>query len=212
MDRRHQMLRLAPMVVGTALVVLLLAGTVWAIHHFVATKPATPPRVVQIVQVIRPPPPPAEEPPPPPETHREEVQEPEPEPAPNDAPTPSEQLGLDAEGTAGGDSFGLMARKGGQEITGSGGAQFAWYTGMLKGEVLDRLTGDARLRSKRFTVTVRLWITPDGTLREVHLASSSGNRDVDHAIEAALASIGRLKEAPPLEMPQPVSLRVVSRS
>ena len=46
-----------------------------------------------------------------PDRPKDEIAQNEPEPTPSDDTAPSPQLGLDAEGTAGGDSFGLAARK-----------------------------------------------------------------------------------------------------
>jgi protein TonB len=165
------------------------------------------------VQIIRPPPPPPEEtPPPPPDQPKEEVplDSPEPKDAADD-PTPSEQLALDADGTAGGDAFGLAAHKGGRDLAGSGGAAFAWYTGRLRDHVDQRLGGDARLKARKFSVTVKIWIQTDGHIQDVQLASTTGNHDLDQAIQAALISVGNIGESPPIEMPQPISLKIVSR-
>jgi protein TonB len=195
------------------LVLLLLGGAVWFIHGIVTNKQPKPPHVVENVTLIRPPPPPEETPPPPPP---EKVEEPlpqdEPPPSPDNPPAPSPQLGLDAEGTAGGDSFGLAARLGGSEITGTGGAVFAWYTGKLKTAIVDCLSGDEKLRGKKYSVGVKIWIEADGRVKEVRASSGTGNREIDNAITANLADRCRFGESPPLEMPQPVSLQIVSRS
>lgn len=213
MDRRHRLLARLPLIGGGVLVLLLVLGLVWLIHGVMAGKQDKKERSVQVVTVVRPPPPPPDEPPPPPpEVKDEPLPQDEPEPTPSDEPSPAEQLGLDADGAAGGDAFGLAARKGGRDITGSGGAVFAWYTGMIKDAMLDALSADARVRAKKFTVTVKVWVEPDGSIRTARLANSSGNRELDQAIEAALLQAGRVREAPPVEMPQPVSLRIVSRS
>jgi protein TonB len=136
---------------------------------------------------------------------------PEPEAA-EEAP-PGEQLGLDAEGVAGGDAFGLAARRGGSDIIGGGGgAAFAWYTGMIKDGILDALSQDERVRTGNYRLTVRVWLASDGRVERIALADSTGDPQLDAAIEQALTRVRRLREAPPLEMPQPVTLRIVSRS
>ena len=100
--------------------------------------------------------------PPPPE---EKIEEPLPQDTPEEAPpddaAPAEQLGLDAEGVAGSDGFGLAARKGGQGL-GLGGAAFAWYTALLKDSILDALSADERLRKGTYQLTVRVWLTSGG--------------------------------------------------
>ena len=213
MDRRHRLLRRVPFLAGALGLVLFAAMFAYFVSRFIGSKDAKPERKVQVVQVIRPaPPPPPEEkpPPPPPDKDEEPLPQDQPEPSPTDALAPSETLGLDAEGSAGGDAFGLAARKGGHDLAGSGGAIFAWYTTKLKDQVLDKLASDAKIRARKFSVGVRVWIERDGRIKEVRLASTTGNRELDAAIEAALARLPRLGEPPPLEMPQPVTLKIVS--
>lgn len=199
---------------GLLLVLVLVGGAVWFIHSIVSNKENKPPHVVENVTLIRPPPPPEETPPPPPPPDK--VEEPlpqdEPPPSPDNTPAPTPQLGLDAEGTAGGDSFGLAARQGGSDITGTGGAVFAWYTGKLKSAVSDRLSADEKLRGKKYSVGVRIWIEADGRIKDVRVVNGTGSREIDSAIAADLVAMGRLSESPPLEMPQPVNLQIVSRS
>jgi len=194
------------------LVVLLLGSAVWFIHGIVSNTSKKPPHVVENVVLIRPPPPPEEPPPPPPppEKVEESLPQDEPPPAPDNAPAASPQLGLDAEGTAGGDSFGLAARQGGSDITGTGGAIFAWYTGKLKNEVSDRLSSDDKLRGKKYSVGVQIWIEADGRIKDVKLISTTGNPELDQRISTALSALTHLSDAPPLEMPQPINLKIVS--
>jgi protein TonB len=209
-NRRKQ--RYAPFLIGIA-VVLLVAPAIGFIRHIINSSASKPPRNVQIVQLIRPPPPPdVPPPPPPPEEEPVPIKQSEPEPTSSEENSQSDRLGLDADGGAGNDAFGLAARKGGQDLLGAGGAAFAWYTGRLKDEVVEKVSADARLRSKKYTVSVRVWIDPDGRIKDVKISSSSGNRELDQAIEASVAAIQRLDQPPPLEMPQPVSLKIVSRS
>jgi protein TonB len=195
------------------LVLVLVGSAVWFIHGIVSKKENKPPHVVENVTLIRPPPPPDEPPPPPPP---EKVEEPlpqdEPPPSPDNTPAPTPQLGLDAEGSAGGDSFGLAGRPGGSDITGTGGAVFAWYTGKLKTAVSDCLSADDRLRGKKYAADVSIWIEADGRIRQTRTVRGTGNREIDNAIAADLAPPCRSSDPPPLEMPQPVNLHIVSRS
>jgi protein TonB len=214
MDRRHRWLKYAPALGAVVLVLLLVIGMVWVIRGFMATTDQKPARMVQNITVIRPPPPPPEEtpPPPPPEKIEQQIPQNEPEPTPDNQPAPSQQLGLDADGAAGDDGFGLAARKGGSDLVGTGGAAFAWFTSKLKDEVTDRLAADAKLRAKKFNIGVRVWIEADGRIKEVRLTSGTGSRELDGAITTALSALGRLSQGPPIEMPQPISLQIVSRT
>lgn len=206
--------RFVPLIAGTAVVLLVTALLIWFVRNLMQDKDAKPQRpVAQVIQVIRPPPPPPEQPPPPPP--EEKIEEPLPQETPEEAPPEesqsAEQLGIDAEGVAGGDGFGLAARKGGRDLLGNGTAVFAWYTTMLKDSILDVLSDDERVRRGSYQVTVRVWLTREGAVERIKLASTSGNRELDAAIEQALEKMSRVREAPPLEMPQPVTLRIVSR-
>lgn len=208
--RRRHLTRLGGAVFG----MLLILGFVWFVRTMMAGKTDKPQRQVQIVQVIRPlPPPPPDEPPPPPERTDEPLPKDEPEPAPNDEPPPAGPMGLDAQGSAGEDAFGLAARRGGSDlIGGNGGAVFARYTNRLKDAVLERLTADSCIKSQKFSTSVRFWIEPDGRIKDVKLATTTGNQELDKCIEGALASVPRLSDAPPLEMPQPITLKIVSHT
>lgn len=208
------MRRFVPLIVGAVLVIGVTGALIWVIRDFMQAKPETPPRqVAQAVKLIRPPPPPPEQPPPPPPPE-EKIEEPLPQDTPEEAPpdesAPAETLGLDAEGVAGSDGFGLAARRGGREI-GLGGSAFGWYTTLLKDSILDVLSEDEKVRRGSYQVTVRVWLTSTGDIERIRLASTSGSRELDTALEQALQKLGRVREAPPLEMPQPITLRIVSR-
>jgi protein TonB len=212
--KKHPVLKHLPVAIGVLIVLGVVLGLVRLVSGMKDT-PDTPKREVpQVVKIIRPPPDVLPPPPPPPE---EKVEEPlpqdTPEPEPADEAPPGAELGLDAEGVAGGDAFGLAARKGGADIIGGGGgAAFAWYTGLIKDGILDALSEDERVRKGNYKLTVRVWLAPDGRVERIALVDSTGNAQLDAAVEQALGRMSRVREAPPLEMPQPVTLRIVSRS
>lgn len=210
-QRRSLLLRIG----GGVCALLLILGFVRFVHMMMASKNSKTERQIQVVQLIRPPPPPPPDqpPPPPPEKADEPLPKDQPEPEPSNEPPPAGPLGLDASGTAGSDAFGLAARPGGGDLIGGNGtAAFAWYTNRLKDAIVEKLSSDARISSKKFSVSVRVWIESDGRIKQVKLETTTGDRQLDERIEAALASLTRLSDAPPLEMPQPVSLKIVSRA
>jgi periplasmic protein TonB len=213
---RAQKYRFVPMAVLGVVVVLAGLGLFWLVKSIVDAKPPMPKKVVQEIRVIRPPPPPPDTPPPPPPPPEEKVDlnepEPEPEPVASNEPPPGEQLGLDAEGSGSGDGFGLVGRKGGRDLLASGGSAYTWYAGLLKSEILDRLQDEKKTRAGSYSALIRVWVKPDGTIERVGLAKSSGDRERDRAIEEAVTRLGRVSQAPPADMPQPISLRIVSRA
>jgi periplasmic protein TonB len=195
-------------------VTLIGAGTFALMRRFLNSAPGTPQKVVQEIHLIRPPPPPPDlPPPPPPPEEKVDVHEPEqkPDPTSSNEPPPGEQLGLDAEGTAGGDAFGLIGNKGGRELLGQGGSAFVWYAGLVKNQILEQLNTEKQARRGEYSLMVRVWVRNDGSIDRVRVVEGSGNRERDQAIEAALTRMGRLSQAPPADMPEPISLRIVSR-
>lgn len=203
-----------PVLSGAVVVAIVVAGLIWLIRDMQKTAEEPKRQVAQVVKLIRPPPPPPEPPPPPPPPE-EKIEEPLPQETPEEAPPEesqaAEQLGLDAEGVAGADGFGLAARKGGRDLLGTGGAAFAWYTGSLKDRILEFLSEDERIRKGKYQVTVSVWVRNDGSIEQIKLRSTSGDRGLDQAIEETLRRMQRAQEAPPIEMPQPVTLRIVSK-
>ena len=206
--------RLPIIILGLA-VTTLGAGAFALVRNFLASAPAPQKMLVQEIHLIRPPPPPPDLPPPPPPPPDEKVDVPDPQdkpdPTPSNEPPPSQQLGLDADGSAGGDAFGLAAHKGGRDLLAEGGSAYAWYAGLLKNEILDQLNAEKRARSGEYSVIVRVWVRNDGSVDHIRIVQSSGSRDRDQAIETALSRISRLSQAPPADMPEPISLRIVSR-
>jgi protein TonB len=204
-------------IIAVAAVVLILSGVVvGSLRNMLSGGPPPTKKVVQEIHIIRPPPPPPDEPPPPPPPPEEKVDiatpQDKPDPTPSDDPPPSEQLGLDAEGGAGGDAFGLAGNKGGRDLLagGGGGSVFGWYAGLLKNAILDSLEAESRARNGGYSVLVKVWVRQDGTIDRVHLEQSSGDRDRDRAIETALSRITRLSQAPPPDMPEPIILRIAA--
>jgi outer membrane biosynthesis protein TonB len=177
---------------------------------------AEPAQQVRLLDEPPPPPPPEPEPEP---VVEETAQALEQEFAPLDEPPPAgDALGLDAEGDAGGDQFGLAARKGGRDLltitgegAGNGAAEAAWrsFAGRLERALERAFELRDELRDARYDVTVRVWIEPDGTVVRAELAGSTGDRRRDELLEQAL--LESRAGTPPADMPQPLRLRIRSR-
>jgi protein TonB len=205
---------------GIALAVLIALG----LRTMLADQAPTQPMKVQQITLLKPPPPP----PPPPEQKppepeiKEEVKvdtpEPEPEPAEADAPPPGPDLGVDADGSGDGDGFGLVGKKGGTDLIGSGGGgnPWGWYDALLNDAVnsafQNALAQEAALKNKNYRVVVRVWLDAAGKVSRAQLADSTGDARADAVLKKALAGMRALREGPPAGMPQPVKIRVVSRA
>lgn len=205
---------LLPRLVAGGLLLLFLVGAALLLRTILSHKVSAPKRTVEtVVRIIRPPPQETPPPPPPPEKVEEPIPKDMPDKTPDQQPQPdvNQQLGLDAQGSAGGDDFGLAARHGGADLIGGSNDPFGSYTSKVKQAVLEILSDDQRVRKGSYDVVVRIWLTHDGAVSHCALTRSSGSRDKDRAIEQDIARVGRIAEAPPIEMPEPVILRIVSK-
>jgi protein TonB len=140
-------------------------------------------------------------------------------------PSASDQLGVVGEGEAGESAFGLVAKRSGRDLVTIGDdterlagrasidpmLQFGPYAGRAARFLEDALAQHQDLRRGNYTAVVRLWVSPDGSIRRLELARSTGDAERDARIRAAFAGIGRLGEPPPSDMPQPIRLRLTSR-
>lgn len=208
--RRH-VSRLAGGVLG----LLLILGFVWFVRTMMAAKSNKPGRQVQVVQVIRPPPPPPPDqpPPPPPEKTEQALPKDEPEPAPDNTPAPADQpLGVDAEGSAGGDAFGLAARRGGSDLVGgTGSAPFAWYTNRIADAIRERLSSLPCAKTSKGSLSFHVKIDAEGKFTQAELATTTGNTKLDQCIEAGVASTPAIGDRPPPGMTEQITIKVVSR-
>ena len=214
MKKKSRWGRMLPAVAGVLVTATAGGAAVYFIRQFMDSPPPQPKQVIQEVRLIRPPPPPetAPPPPPPPEEKIDDVKEPEQTPdTPSDQPPAGNLLGLDSDGVAGGDGFGLAARRGGRDLLASGGDRFAWYAGMLKQDLLTLLGESRDIRARAYSVNVRLWLDGKGAVTRVALASSTGDRALDQQLSTLLAGMEHVAEAPPDGLPQPVQIRIVSR-
>ena len=128
------------------------------------------------------------------------------------ADIPDGPLGLDADGSAGMDGFGLAARKGGVDITAMGGDPYGWYKGTLSRDLVSQLSEFAEIRSTSYEVRLHIWLDRDGTLKRIKLVGSTGDYELDAELQAAFASVKRVDEPPPPGMKNPVRLRIASRT
>ncbi|MDD5228631.1 MAG: energy transducer TonB [Methylococcales bacterium] len=222
MNKKAYLRAFVPIVIGVVLILLIVVGVYFLQSTF--EKPAKPKKQIQQITMIHQPPPippPPVQKPPEPELKQEKIsepeKEPEPKPEPEETPEPqSNQLGVDADGTAGGDGFGLVGKKGGQNLLGGGtsGSTILWYGGLVKrnleSELQNILEGVARESS--YSVQINIWINASGRVERAELGSSSGNTAVDNVIVQALPKLHfTLEKAPPENMPQPLKIRVTSR-
>lgn len=167
---------------------------------------------IRIVPDTPPPPPPKQErPPDPPKEVKEAKEIKVDQPKPAQAP-PTEQLKMEGDASADG-LAGVIGGAVTQEYAGGPlGRGGGWYGGVIERELQRMLARDERIRGMEFRVVLKLWLGPDGQLQRFEIAQSSGDAKADAAVRQALAELPALHERPPEGLPQPISLRITSRS
>jgi TonB family protein len=190
------------------------------------------------VTLLKPPPlPPIKEKPPEPEPlkeiqKKEEIIDPvtqnEPQSSQNadshDNTPADNNLGVDAEGGAGGDAFGLVGKKGGRSIIAGGEgslgklsllSKFSGYTHIAETEirkrVIKRLEEEGRIPKGKLQAVARISLDSDGIVVECKIIGSSGNHNMDKAINQALNQF-KISEPPPDGMPRKMDIRFTYQS
>lgn len=204
-----------PKIVGTLLVMVAGVVMIYVVRDFLTTPAGPPRRAQQITLLTPPPPPPPQEKPPEPEVKEEvKVEEPPVDDLPDessDEPPPGEDLGVDAEGGAGGDGFGLIGRKGARGLLDGAGDPFTYYASQLQHRIEDSLSAEEGVRKKSYSIVVRIWLRPDGRVSRAELASSTGNPAIDATLVSAITTAQTSDQPPPADMPQPIRMRISSR-
>jgi len=124
-------------------------------------------------------------------------------------------LGLDEAGAGGGDAFGLAGKPGGHELllTGPPGggnpqARFLQYANEIQASIQARLKRVAALTQDCYAANVGIWVGSTGSIEDVKIIKSSGDRKIDAEIRNALLELAPLTPSPPSDMPWPVRLQV----
>ncbi len=86
------------------------------------------------------------------------------------------------------------------------GSRFAAYVGRVAQMLQEAL---AKRNMKVPNARVFLWLQPDGSIQRYEVKGASG--DAERQLRVAMGELGRLPEAPPLDMPMPVGLEISGR-
>jgi len=190
---------------------------------------------ISTVTLLKPPPPPeVKEKLPEPEVVKQEQKVETPIQTPQDAPQndqpadntpPGADLGVDAEGSAGSDGFGLVGKKGGRALTLGGGgggpvnrlslmSKYGWYTAKIQDEVKRhmrrKLDAEGGIPKGKLQATIKIVLDPKGSIVKYQIIASSGDSRMDEALKASLAGF-RISQPPPEGMPQGMTIRITSQ-
>ncbi|HVN72133.1 MAG TPA: TonB C-terminal domain-containing protein [Desulfomonilia bacterium] len=212
----------------SGIVIVVLVGLGATMVKMVLTEDKVRHKAVHNVTLLKPPPPHKLEKLPEPEMKQEkpkenqmvEQQDVQDSKSDKNEPPPGDQLGLDAEGGAGGDAFGLVGRKGGRSLVGSdpngGGPQsllqrYAWYNRSISDEI-HKVFARGSIPSGNLETVVVLQLDDNGNLVRYRIYKSSGSEQMDSAVTRALGLIKKFSEPPPEGMPKVLRVEISSRA
>lgn len=207
--RQKRWLKWLPALLGVVALAAAVLLAVFLAKHFQQDKPEQK-KMVQQVTILTPPPPP---PPPPkeeleqPEVKEDIPEEPIEEAVPEAGPdaAPGQDLGVDAEGGAGGDGFGLVAKKGGRGLLGGGG-----YEQFVRQEINEAILEDSRLKHLEYVAVLNLQIGAGGEFESIDVELVSGDAEALALLKKLLAQKHKLSRARPLEAAGGIKLRIKS--
>jgi hypothetical protein len=215
--------------VSALVAVLFIAVVAFGVKVLISDDGPKRKRQVQMVTLVKPPPPPKikEKPPEPEVKKKEEVIEPEPEPEPEpaddqsqDDTPPGDDLGLDADGGAGTDGFGLKGKKGGRALIGGGLGKgsllrkYAWYTRIIQEElrkqVYDHMNANGGVPKGSCQNVVNIRLDAAGNIVDYKIHDPCSDLQVNEAIKVVLQN-ARISEPPPADMPRTLRLKISSK-
>lgn len=216
-----------------AMMIVLAAAVVYFVKTVLSGDSPRKKDSVTVVTMLKPPPPPPRIKEKPPEEVKpvqteEKIIPREPQPAANqdskadadqDNTPAGDNLGVDAEGTAGGDAFGLVGKKGGKSILAGGGSgglgkmgRFAGYTHIAETEInkriMKRLDEEGGVPKGRLQVVARVRVDGNGTVVDYSIIGSSGNHKMDEAVKQSLNDM-KISEPPPDGKPSTMTVKIV---
>jgi TonB family protein len=225
--------------VGVGAGVVLIALAALGVRWIAATsKEPAPRKVMQYAVVNLQPPPPRTPPPPPPPVQPKVEEEPQnkrvdldPKEVMQDAPPPDPgqpapgPLALAAEGDGPGDAFNLAGNPGGRSLlsggglgdgTGTGvgggggsGSKYGWYYARVAADLEEAFRKHKRMSAASTRVELRVWTDPSGRISKVQLIRSTGDPELDAAIQSVVGL--KLREPPPRDIPMPMIARLTAR-
>jgi protein TonB len=170
-----------------------------------APEPAIQPKVVEQAPIHRV------------ELKPEDVPPPDAPRPPSDAPPGGGRLAMAAEGDGPGDAFNLVGNPGGRGLLSGGGLgdgtgeiggderRFGWYYTQIKLGIEEVFRKQKKLSMASTRVELRVWVDGEGRVSRVQLIRSTGDPEVDQALQSVAGL--KLKEPPPPGIHMPMVAR-----
>ncbi len=173
--------------------------------------PRKPPKI-SLIPSTPPPPPPKEEKKPEPKEQKEvKVEQPQEQ---KDIAPPDPALKMEGQAGDGPSAFaaGKVTSEDLSKLGGGGGLlnPFNTYASAIKGELQRQLSRRSELKRRQYRIEIRVWVNESGRMKHFELLGTTNDSDTDEAIRSVLTALPTFSEPPPLNMPQPIRLRIVA--
>ncbi len=106
-------------------------------------------------------------------------------------------------------SLGTLRVRGATEEADQGGLRD--FSATVQSDIQSALRRNARTRGGNYRLVLDLWVDPSRTIQRTELAQSTGDRERDATVQAALQGLVISRPAPP-KTPQPVRVVIVVRA
>ena len=93
--------------------------------------------------------------------------------------------------------------------SGGGGSKWGWYAGQVQSRVADAMRRNKATMNASIKIQVRLWPDSTGRVVRAKIDGSTGDRNVDSALQNEILT-GLQLEAPPQGMPMPIVMRLTA--
>lgn len=222
---------LVPGIIG----IVFLAGIGFLVKVMLTDDGPRRKEQISVVTLLKPPPPEVKEKPPEPEVPKEvpkevtiaetpQTAQDQPQDQSQDNTPAGSDLGVDGEGGAGSDGFGLVGKKGGRAITLGGGgggmnrlnllAKFGRYVQKVQEEIRTQvnrqLEQDGGIPKGKYQTLIKITLNRNGSVVAYKITNSSGQQKIDKAVKEVLVSM-RLSELPPEDMPKTMNIKIASQ-
>jgi len=112
------------------------------------------------------------------------------------------------------DSFGLSGGNGNGMIGGGkhNGGKWGWYAAQVQTRIEDAMRSNAKTRSAKLSIVVRIWVDPNtGRVTRAEVSSGVADPALESAITNEVLNGLQLQEPPPDKMPMPINLRLTEQ-
>jgi TonB family protein len=82
---------------------------------------------------------------------------------------------------------------------------------LVQAQIQEAIGANPKLRTAALQVRARVWADATGRVTRVQIVTSSGDAELDAALNHEVLSTLTLREPPPRDMPMPIVMQIIER-